>query len=317
MLKGGGKTYVAATGKVHGPVVVTVTGGRPRGVTIDVVVANGDTVAGLGAEDNVLTTNERGGAVVDPDEIGVVDGDSITTPDVLRVQVGNVNILDNNVLGTADHADTLALDDALAANTDEGLVGSDVDAEQTGLVVLDRDLGGVGLVVVAPVVLVDGGLAARGGSPGRAASLGGGALGSGEVKGAVEHDDAGTAVTEVGDELGRGLGIDGSCAATSGDALGEALGGASHGGGGLDHGRNGRGEEDGLHGLYWLACLDDERKLLGYSRMGLGGSKIQDKMQMSSLIYMHTQVYSVSYPQSTRLGPSSRWRHERLAIFFA
>lgn len=42
------------------PVVVVVTGGGPRGVTVNFRVGNGDAVGGLSAEDNVLTANERG-----------------------------------------------------------------------------------------------------------------------------------------------------------------------------------------------------------------------------------------------------------------
>jgi hypothetical protein len=98
--------------------------------------------------------------MVDPDHVGVVQGDGVAAPDVLRVEVGDVDVLDDDVLDAADHPDALALDDALVANADEGLVGLDGDTENTGLVVLDAHLGGAGLLPGAPVVLVDGGLAA-------------------------------------------------------------------------------------------------------------------------------------------------------------
>jgi hypothetical protein len=68
--------------------------------------------------------------------------------------------LDDDVLCVADDSDTLALDHALGALADQTLVGANRHAEHTGLVVGNlADLGCVGLVVAAPVVLVDGKLA--------------------------------------------------------------------------------------------------------------------------------------------------------------
>ena len=163
--------HVVGTGKVETPVVVVVALGGPVGGTVDLAVGDGNTVAGLVTEDNVLTADERSGDMVDPDVVGIVKSNGITTPDELRVQLSDVNVLDDNVLGT-DNAETLSTDNTLATNTNQRLVGADLDTQNTGLVVLDVDLGGVGLVVVAPAVLVDGELALRAGSPGSATSLG-------------------------------------------------------------------------------------------------------------------------------------------------
>lgn len=89
-----------------------------------------------------------------------INGDSITTPDVLRVDVREAHILDDDVFNVAGHPDTLALDDTLVALTDQGLVGSNGHSKHTSLVVSDAgDLGSALLIVVAPSVLVDSNLA--------------------------------------------------------------------------------------------------------------------------------------------------------------
>lgn len=57
--------------------------------------------------------------VIDPDKVCTVQGDSITTPDVLRVEVRNVNILNDDVAGTADNLQALSFDDSGAAGADK------------------------------------------------------------------------------------------------------------------------------------------------------------------------------------------------------
>lgn len=105
--------------------------------------------------------------MVDPDHVRAVQSDTVAAPDVLGVDVGDVDVLDDDVLGAAHKAQTLALDDTGRALTDQTLVGLDGDAEGAGLVVADRDLGGVLLVVIAPAVLVDGDLFPEAGSVSR------------------------------------------------------------------------------------------------------------------------------------------------------
>ena len=46
------------------------------------------------------------------------------------------HILDNDVGNTANHAETLALDDTAGALSDQGLVGVDSDTEGTGVVAI-------------------------------------------------------------------------------------------------------------------------------------------------------------------------------------
>jgi hypothetical protein len=134
----------------------------------------------------------------------------------LGVDVGEAHVLDDDVLCVADDTDTLALDHALGALADQALVGANGHAEHAGLVVRDlADLGGIGLVVAAPVVLVDGKLAVGCGSPGRTAGFGDLALAVGEVEGLGEDDDTGGGVGEVVLEFGDASWVDGGCIAAS------------------------------------------------------------------------------------------------------
>ena len=48
---------IVGASEVHGPVVVAVAGGRPGGRTIDFVVGDSDTIAGVVTKNDVLTTN--------------------------------------------------------------------------------------------------------------------------------------------------------------------------------------------------------------------------------------------------------------------
>jgi hypothetical protein len=65
--------------------VAAVAGSRPRAAAVNVAVGNGHAARGASAEDDVLATDLGGCDVVDPDKVGVVNGDGITTPDVARV----------------------------------------------------------------------------------------------------------------------------------------------------------------------------------------------------------------------------------------
>jgi hypothetical protein len=100
--------------------------------------------------------------MVDPDHVGVVDGNGIASPDVLGVDVGDgnvpaevrlcalqgvdsvpgteyaqvwtVDLLDDDVAGTADDTETLTLDDTGGARAQNSLVGGDGDTEAAGVV---------------------------------------------------------------------------------------------------------------------------------------------------------------------------------------
>lgn len=95
-----------------------------------------------------------------------IEGDGITSPDILGVDLCEADILYDDVLCSTDDTDTFALDDTLGSLSDQTLVGADCHTKDTGLVIRDgADLGCVGLVVLAPVVLVDGLLASGSSAP--------------------------------------------------------------------------------------------------------------------------------------------------------
>jgi hypothetical protein len=201
--------HVVAAGEVHAPVVVGVAGSGPGGGTVDLVVGDGNTTGSTVTKDNVLAGDEVSGDVVDPDHVSTVNGDGISTPDVLRVDLSETDVLDNNVLDVASHADTLALNDTLASLTNQRLVGLDGDSKYTSLVVGDAaNLGGAGLVVVAPSILVDGNLATGAGTPWTATGGGSLTLGTSEVEGLGEDDDTWGRVAEVADELRGAFWVD-------------------------------------------------------------------------------------------------------------
>lgn len=59
----------------------------------------------------------------------------------VRRDIHSLTYLDNDVLDTVSHAETLALDNTLAALTNQTLVGVDSDTDHAGLVVSQgRDL---------------------------------------------------------------------------------------------------------------------------------------------------------------------------------
>lgn len=75
-----------------------------------------------------------------------------STPNVARVQSSDVDILNDDVGHAIGQTQTLALDDTSGALADDALVALDLNTGETSLVIGDADLGGRGLVVVAPVV---------------------------------------------------------------------------------------------------------------------------------------------------------------------
>ncbi|GMF76829.1 unnamed protein product [Aspergillus oryzae] len=84
--------HVVGAVKVNTPVVVAVAGSGVVGATVDEGVGDGDTVVGLGTEDDVLTGDTGSGNMIDPDKVGLVQSDGITTPDILGVDVSDSNV---------------------------------------------------------------------------------------------------------------------------------------------------------------------------------------------------------------------------------
>lgn len=57
--------------------------------------------------------------MVDPDLVSAVQSDSITTPDILRVQFGDVNVLNDDIADAVGQTQPLAPDDTSTANADD------------------------------------------------------------------------------------------------------------------------------------------------------------------------------------------------------
>lgn len=137
--------------------------------------------------------------VIDPDHVGAIKSDRITAPDVVRVQFGNLDVLDDDVAGTRNDTQTLALNHTAAALSDDGLLRSNSDAKDACIVVADTGRRSTGLVVLAPVILVDCKLAGRASSPGSTTSTRSSTLSAGEVEGLLQDDDTGRGVAQVRD----------------------------------------------------------------------------------------------------------------------
>jgi hypothetical protein len=264
----GEKTYVAGTSEVHGPVLVTVASSRPLAVTVNVRVGDGNSVVGVGSEDNVLTTDLGGSNVINPDEIGTIKSHGVATPNVLRVQFGDMDVLDDDVLGSLD-VETLALDDTIGTDTNNGLVRVDNNRVKTSLIVGNINLGGLSLVVVAPVVLVDSSLAAGAGTPRGTTLLGGSSLSSGEVELLVEEDNTSGRVAKHRDQLIGRLGVGSLSVTTTGGLRGETLGGTCYA-----SGRNIRNQRGNGHGK------DRERLHIGREKKNVLVKNNKKRMNM-------------------------------------
>ena len=90
--------------------------------------------------------------MVDPNHIRIVEGDCITAPDILRVQVRDSDVsvivlaifciikgqktvlLDDDIACAADNPKTLAFDHTTGSFTHEAFVGFDSDTQHAGVV---------------------------------------------------------------------------------------------------------------------------------------------------------------------------------------
>ena len=59
--------------------------------------------------------------VINPYEVASFQSNRIATPHVLRIQLSNVDVLQDDILSTHD-AETFTLDDARRSRSDQGLV---------------------------------------------------------------------------------------------------------------------------------------------------------------------------------------------------
>lgn len=82
--------------------------------------------------------------MVDPYQVRAGEGDGITAPDVLRVELGDMDVLHDDVLD-AGKAEAFSADYALGAFADDGFVGLDIDGRDSSFVVRDGDCRIVGV----------------------------------------------------------------------------------------------------------------------------------------------------------------------------
>lgn len=229
----------------------------------------------------MLATDQRGGNVVDPNQISRVNGDSIASPDVFRVELGNLNILDDDVLHPRD-LQALSTDNTGRAGANDGLVVSDLDTRHTSLVIGNTSRGCRRLVVFAPVVLVDSELAGTASAPGSAAGFCGASLSTSKIKLLVEDNDTGLAIAKVRDQLVRCSRVDGSGAATTGHSGGETFCGTLDGisgDGSPEQGCENRCEsKGGLHDAGGKENADT------YALGGVGARQDEAKLQVIGLL---------------------------------
>lgn len=57
--------------------------------------------------------------VIDPDIVCSIQRDGISAPDIFRVDIRDLDVLENDVLGSIHDSQTLAFDDALGAIADD------------------------------------------------------------------------------------------------------------------------------------------------------------------------------------------------------
>ena len=60
--------------------------------------------------------------VINPDAVCASKSDRVTTPDVLRVELSDVDVLNDDIFHPVCEPDALALDDTLRAGADDRLV---------------------------------------------------------------------------------------------------------------------------------------------------------------------------------------------------
>jgi len=62
------------------------------------------------------------GNVVDPDIVCSIQGDGISAPNIFRVDIGDLNVLENDVLSSIHDPQALAFDDTLGTIANDCLV---------------------------------------------------------------------------------------------------------------------------------------------------------------------------------------------------
>lgn len=171
--------------------------------------------------------------MVNPDQIRAIERDRVATPDELRVEVGDSNVLDDDVASSGAETKSLSLDTSTASNTEKSLVRSNIDRRRRSFV--PSRLKGRGVAAI----VADDLLASLTRSPVRTHRAGFRSLGVGKVEDVLEDDDARLFVREVSLQLLDVLGTDCLGVATTRDTGGETFSLACDGLRGDDAGETG------------------------------------------------------------------------------
>lgn len=135
--------------------------------------------------------------MVDPDTVSTIQSDGITAPDVLRVEAGDMDVLDDDIAGAVADSEALALDNASTSYSNDALVAAHVERCAAGIII------GAAHERATRAGIRDGQLASRcaslaNGDPVTAARSSGGAFGASKVPGAVNEDGSSRAVSDPG-----------------------------------------------------------------------------------------------------------------------
>lgn len=142
--------------------------------------------------------------MVNPDVVGTIQSDSIAAPDVLGVEFGDMDVLNDDVVCAASETQSLATKHTRTTDTDNGFVGGDLQALEAGVIV--GALGG--WIVTTPVgsMGLDGilaGAAAAVGVRDAALVISAGILAANKVTFLVDQDYSRGVVREPGLQLGQ------------------------------------------------------------------------------------------------------------------
>lgn len=115
-------TYVALAEEEDGPVVISIAACRPRAHAVNLVVRDRHATASSSTKDNMLATDQGCSTVINPDVVSAVKRDSVAAPDQAGVEVGDMDVLDDNILDAIGKTKTLSFDDTLGTDADDALV---------------------------------------------------------------------------------------------------------------------------------------------------------------------------------------------------
>lgn len=233
VLKGDG---ILCAGQVNGPVVVAVARGGPVCLPFHEVVGDCDASVFAVACDNMLAADEGGLGrlaikfcyglsrraspyldMVDPDIRRAIESDGVAAPDILRVQVSDFEVLEDDIVDTACNAESFATDHTVLANALDSLIARHHKRVLGCFVVSDLGSRCSFLLSLAPVVLVDCQLTSGAGSVWCTSDFSRRAFGASEVECLGDDDVEGARLTKVVGQLSIGVGSNSwSCNSTRG-----------------------------------------------------------------------------------------------------